>query len=277
MDGDDDLRAGCERRTDGIGGDAEGRGVDVAEDRDGPSRGDRLGGGVEREGGHDDLIARPDAHRAQRDREGVGAVGDPDRVRRPTVRRELLLEGGDLGPEDVALGVEHPRHRRAQLLAQGGQRGRGVKQGDRHDRDPTGAYCAQGRYGAHPRGHTGAGRRERPSLGAGPSRRAGGRLPLAQPPDGRGEAVLDPDARLPAEQGAGLLHRGPPARDVHGGSEGRCSSSNASGSSPQAAHTSRAISATVSSREAETLKSSLSPARGAHRGDDPRRRCRPRA
>ncbi len=42
--------------------------------------------------------------------------------------------------------------------------------------------------------------------------------------------------------------------------EGRCSSSNASGSSPQAAHTIRAISATDSSREAEMLKSSFKPA-----------------
>ena len=41
---------------------------------------------------------------------------------------------------------------------------------------------------------------------------------------------------------------------------GRCSSANASGSSPQASHTMRAISATVSSREAEMLKSSFNPA-----------------
>ncbi len=41
---------------------------------------------------------------------------------------------------------------------------------------------------------------------------------------------------------------------------GRCSSANASGSSPQASQMIRAISATVSSREAEMLKSSFSPA-----------------
>ena len=44
---------------------------------------DRLGGRVERERGNDDLVARPDAHRAQRDRDRVGAVRHADRVPAP--------------------------------------------------------------------------------------------------------------------------------------------------------------------------------------------------
>ena len=45
-------------------------------------RRDRLGRRVERERRDDDLVAGPDAERAQRDRQRVGAVGDADRVAR---------------------------------------------------------------------------------------------------------------------------------------------------------------------------------------------------
>ena len=44
-----------------------------------PGRRDRLGAGVEGERRDDDLVAGPDAERAQRDRQRVGAVGDADR------------------------------------------------------------------------------------------------------------------------------------------------------------------------------------------------------
>ena len=68
--------------------------------------------------GHDHLVARPDAHRAQRDRDRVGAVRHADRVRGAAVGGELPLERAHLRAEDVALGVEHPLDRRAQLVAQ---------------------------------------------------------------------------------------------------------------------------------------------------------------
>ena len=48
---------------------------------------DRLGRRVEREGRHDHVVARPDAHRAQGDRQRVGAVGDADGVARAAVGR----------------------------------------------------------------------------------------------------------------------------------------------------------------------------------------------
>ena len=74
-----------------------------------PGRRDRLGGGVERERRHHHLVARPDAHRPQRDRDRLGAVGHADGVRRAAVGGELALERAHLRAQDVALGVEHPR------------------------------------------------------------------------------------------------------------------------------------------------------------------------
>ena len=50
--------------------------------------------------GHDDVVARADAERAQRQDDRVGAVGDADRVRRADVGGELGLEQApDLWPQ----------------------------------------------------------------------------------------------------------------------------------------------------------------------------------
>jgi len=107
-------------------------GVDVAEDRPRAGRRDRLGAGVERERRHDDVVAGPHAHRPQRDRQGLGPVGDADRVARAAVRGELALEGADLGAEDEATRVDHAGDRRVDLRAQRTQRRRGVEQRDGH-------------------------------------------------------------------------------------------------------------------------------------------------
>ena len=131
---DHGLRARRQRRTHRVRGDAERVGVDVAEDRRCAGVRDRLSRRVEGERRHDDLIAWPDAHRAQRDRQRVGAVGDADRVRRAEVGGELLLEGLHLRPEHVAPAVEHALDRRAQLAAQRLKRGGHVEQRDWHRR-----------------------------------------------------------------------------------------------------------------------------------------------
>ncbi len=57
--------------------------------------------------GQIDLVARPDPQSAQGDRDGVGAVGHPDRVPDAQVGGELALEGLDLRPEDEAPSLEH--------------------------------------------------------------------------------------------------------------------------------------------------------------------------
>ena len=132
MNGDHGARAGGERRADRLGGDAEGLGVDVAEDGRGPRREDRLGGGVEGERGHDHLVPGTDPHGAQGDRDGVGAVGDRDGLGGAAVGGELPLEGLHLGTEDVASGVEHALDRRPQAIPQRGQRRGGVEQGHGH-------------------------------------------------------------------------------------------------------------------------------------------------
>ena len=95
-------------------------------------RRDRLGRGPERERRDDDLVARPDAQRAQRDRERLGAVGDADRVPRADVGGELGLERLDLGPEDEVPAVEHAMDRGADVGAQRRLRGGRVEERDRH-------------------------------------------------------------------------------------------------------------------------------------------------
>ena len=123
---------GRERGADGVGGDAERLRVDVAEH--GPRAGvrDRLGGGVERERRDDDVVAGADAERAQRERDRVRAVGDADRVPGAQVVRELALERGDLGAEDVDAGVEQLGELGVDPVAQRRERRRGVEERDGH-------------------------------------------------------------------------------------------------------------------------------------------------
>ena len=122
--------------------------VDVAEDRPGAGGRDGLGRGVEGERGDDDVVARADAQRAQRDGQRLGAVGDPDDVVDAQEGGELLLEGRDLGPEDVLAAIEHLVDGLAQAAAQAGQRGGGIEEGDAHAGQPTEASGRQAAWAA---------------------------------------------------------------------------------------------------------------------------------
>ena len=113
--GDDGLRAGAEHGLHRLGRDAVRVGVDVAEHRRRAGRGDRLRGGVEGEGGDDHLVAGPHAHRPQRDRDRVRAVGHADGVLAAAVGGELVLERLHLRAEDEAPGVHHAGDGLAQL------------------------------------------------------------------------------------------------------------------------------------------------------------------
>jgi hypothetical protein len=55
-------------------------------------------------------------------------------VARAAVGGELALERGDLGAEDEAPAVEHPRDRGVDLAAQGRERRAGVEERDAHAR-----------------------------------------------------------------------------------------------------------------------------------------------
>ena len=88
--GDHGLRARRQRGAHGLGGHAARVRVDVAEHGPGARVRDRLGGRVEGEGGHDDLVAGADAERAQREHQRVGAVGDAGGVARAEVGGELV-------------------------------------------------------------------------------------------------------------------------------------------------------------------------------------------
>ena len=60
----------------------------------------------------------PDAQGDEAELERLGAVRHRHRVPGAERRRQLLLEGLDLGPEDEPAGVEHPRDGRVQLRPQ---------------------------------------------------------------------------------------------------------------------------------------------------------------
>ena len=63
----------------------------------------------------DDLVARPDAHRHQRQPDRVGAVPRADRVRHAVKRGQLLFELLEHGPLHVLAALEHALHVRVDL------------------------------------------------------------------------------------------------------------------------------------------------------------------
>jgi hypothetical protein len=93
--------------------------VDVDQDGGRPDHFDRRDGGDRRMRHRHHRTARPDAQRAQRQRQGVGAVGDAHRVRHAEPGGELALEGLDLGTEDVPPRSQRARHRRVDLGSPG--------------------------------------------------------------------------------------------------------------------------------------------------------------
>ena len=140
----DRLRAGRDARGDLGGVEVERDRVDVGEHRSCPGPGNRLGRGVERERGADDLVAGADPHCLEREDERVRAVRDADRMRDIEVGRRLALERLDLGPEDEPSGLEH----RGEALLELGDEGRVLRlHVDERDHDarvyrPTGAEPA---------------------------------------------------------------------------------------------------------------------------------------
>ncbi len=85
-----------DRGRGGLGAQVVGVEVDVDRHRGGTEPLGGLGGGDERERGHDDLGARADAEQLEGDLQRVGAVGDGERLGGAVVVGELLLEGVDL-------------------------------------------------------------------------------------------------------------------------------------------------------------------------------------
>jgi hypothetical protein len=101
LDHDDRAGARGDGRGQDLGGDQEGVRVDVDEGRNGADPDHRGGGSDERVGGHDHLVAGPDAERLQGELQGVGAVGDTDRMGGVAVTGETGLELGDGRAADV--------------------------------------------------------------------------------------------------------------------------------------------------------------------------------
>ncbi len=76
---------------------------------------DRFGGREERVRMRDDLVARPDAHRHQRQPDRVGAVPRADGVRHPVKCGQLLFELLEHGALHVLAALEHALHVRVYL------------------------------------------------------------------------------------------------------------------------------------------------------------------
>src|SRR5262249_47404391 len=116
---------------------------DVDERGAGAGAGDAAGGGEEGERGQDDLVAGADLQGVQGQREGVGAGAAADSVAGPTIGSDLLLEGGDLRPEDDLAAGQDARDGGLELLGELGVLGVEVAQGNpgdvgrRHGRLPS--------------------------------------------------------------------------------------------------------------------------------------------
>ena len=104
----------------------------------GAGRRDRLRARVERERRDDDLVAGPDAERAQRDRQRVGAVGDADGVRaRRSTPRTRDSKAATSGPRMYLPPSSTRGDRGVELAAQRRERRPGVEQGDGHAAQAT--------------------------------------------------------------------------------------------------------------------------------------------
>ena len=110
VDGHHGLRPPGHRRLDARARNAEAGGIDIAEHRHRPGCHHSLSGRVEGEGRDHDFVTGLHAQRSQRNRQCLRAVCHPDAVTHAQMRRELLLEGLDLGAQDETARVHHACH-----------------------------------------------------------------------------------------------------------------------------------------------------------------------
>jgi hypothetical protein len=107
VDGDDGPGALGDRRVDRGRVDVERCGIDVGEHRPGARAGNRLGGGIERVGRADHLVAGADHQPLEGQDQRVGAVRDRDRLGRAEGGGDLLLERAHVRAEDEPARVDH--------------------------------------------------------------------------------------------------------------------------------------------------------------------------
>ena len=107
VDGEHRAGARRDRLRDALDPEEERLGIDVDEHGARPAELDHVRGRGERVGGHDHLVARPDADREQGQVERRRPRRDRDRVRRAHRAPERLLELGDPGPHRQLPAREH--------------------------------------------------------------------------------------------------------------------------------------------------------------------------
>ena len=118
MHRDDRLRARGDARGDVLRIEIHRRDVDVREHRRRAAACDRLGRGVERERRADHLVAGSDPERVEHEHERIGPVGYADRVPHAEISGRLMLEAGNVRPQDELPALEHA----LDLLADAGQK-----------------------------------------------------------------------------------------------------------------------------------------------------------
>ena len=129
VDGDHATRAGGDRRLERVRRQQVRARIDVDQPRGGTREADALGRGDERVRWDDDLVARADAERPQREHDRLGARRDADGVAGLAVLGELGLERLELGAHGEGARVRDAADDLEQLLE---QRGVGlVEPGDR--------------------------------------------------------------------------------------------------------------------------------------------------
>src|SRR4051794_22969319 len=106
MDRENRRRGGGDSGGDGLRRHEQRVRVDVDEPWPGAGEDDGRGGGDERVRGDDDLVPPSDAESPQDQVEGVGPVGDTDRLRGTAVAGPGLLELVDDRPTDPGVAVE---------------------------------------------------------------------------------------------------------------------------------------------------------------------------
>ena len=109
MDGDDELRAGRDRRLEPLRVHGVSPGIDVDEDRRGPHEEDCLAGSDEGVGDGHDLVPGSDPVGSEGDVERVRAVGHRTGVRRAAELGELVLELPHVRSKDVGGALENSR------------------------------------------------------------------------------------------------------------------------------------------------------------------------
>ena len=134
IDGDDRLGLVAHGRPNRVRGDIERARIDVDEHGAGPDVVDGACGREEREGRRDDLVARTDVERTQRQQEGIGTIGAADGVLDVRQSRHAALQLRHRIAEDERLLIHDVHDRGHDFVADRGVLRLEIEKRNGHDR-----------------------------------------------------------------------------------------------------------------------------------------------